>query len=76
MHSVNVKVVQARMKKSQSGKAEFTCLNQMFVNVTESTASICCHISNVIQERWGYDHTLVTSDGLKVDDSAGTQGML
>ena len=33
MHSVNVKVVQARMKKSQSGKAEFTCLNQMFVNV-------------------------------------------
>jgi len=73
MQSVNVKVVQARMKKSQTGKAEFTPLNQMFVNVTESTANVG-HITNVIQEKWGYDHIVVTSDGLKVEDSAGTRG--
>ena len=57
MQSVNVKVVQARMKKSQTGKVEFTPLNQMFVNVTESTANVG-HITNVIQEKWGYDHVV------------------
>ena len=60
MQSVNVKVVQARMNKSQTGKVEFTPL---FVNVTESTVNVG-HITNVIQGKWGYDHVVVTSDGL------------
>ena len=70
MQSVNVKVVQARMKKSQTGIVEFTPL---FVNVTESTVNVG-HITNVMQEKWGYDHVVVTSDGLKVEESAGTRG--
>ena len=30
--------------------------------------------SQMLQRRWGSDHSLVTSDGLQLDDSSGTQG--
>ena len=37
-HSLNVKVVQATMKRLANGKCEFIHLGQTFVNVNESTA--------------------------------------
>lgn len=71
--STNVKVVQATMKRLSSGKIEFTTQNQTFVDVTEITANLH-YISSVVQRKWGSQYVLVTSDGLKIDDSSGTQG--
>ena len=71
--SANVKIVQATMKRLASGKTEFVTVNQTFVDVTEITANVH-YISSVVQRKWGSQYVLVTSDGLKLDDSSGTQG--
>ena len=73
--STNVKIVQASIKRLPNGKMEFLAQNQTFVDVTETTANLH-YVSSAIQRKWGPEYILVTSDGLKLDDSSGTQGML
>ena len=73
--STNVKIVQASMKRLPNGKMEFMAQNQTFVDVTEVTANLH-YVSSAIQRKWGPEYVLVTSDGLKLDDSSGTQGMI
>ena len=72
--STNVKIIQASMKRLANGKVEFLAQNQTFVDVTEATANLH-YISSAVQRKWGQEYSLVTSDGLKLDDSSGTQGM-
>ena len=43
------------------------------MDVTEATANLH-YVSSAVQRKWGQEYTLVTSDGLKVDDSSGTKG--
>ena len=69
---MNVKVVQAHVSKSATGKLEFHRLGQAFIDVNESTANVF-HITDVIQNKCD-DYVLVTGDGLQVEDSSGTQG--
>ena len=71
--TANVKVVQAQLTRSSSGKAEFQRQGQLFIDVTEATAN-APYISNAVQKKWGNDYMLVTADGLGIEDSAGTQG--
>lgn len=74
VQSTNVKIIQARLA---NGNVEFLAQNQTFVDVTEATANFhYISISLAIQRKWGQEYILVTSDGLKLDDSSGTQGML
>ena len=70
--SISVKVVHSSISKLSSGKLDFEKLGQTFVEVNESTANVD-FITTCIQ-KWGYDYVLVTSDGLRIEDSAGTQG--
>ena len=63
--SAKVKVVQATLRRAPSGKAEFTRENQTYVTVSEATANV-----DYVQRKWGFNYVLVTSDGLKLDDSA------
>ena len=69
-----MKIVQASIRRLPSGKTEFIPQNQTFVDVTEATANLH-YVSSAVQHKWGQDYALVTSDGLKVDDSSGTKGM-
>ena len=71
--SSSVKIIQASMKRLANGKLDFVPHNQTFVDVTEATANVN-YITAAVQRRWGSDHSLVTSDGLQLDDSSGTQG--
>ena len=71
--TVNVKVVRASMKRLASGKCEFANHGQTFVDVTESTSNVN-YVRNAVQKRWGEEYTLVTADGLEIEDSSGTQG--
>ena len=66
--SLKVKIIQAKMKK-HSGRPEFTSMCQTYVTITEATASLD-YVTTVIQRKWGSQYVLVTSDGLKLDDSA------
>ena len=78
IQSINVKIIQAPVKQLANGKLEFMPHNQMFVDVTEvtevteATANVN-YVTSAVQCKWGSDYNLVTSDGLKVDDSLGTQ---
>lgn len=74
-NSINVKIVHASAKKGtgRDGRPEFKPLTQAFVEVTESTANVM-YLSHIIKEKWGADHILVTADGMKIEDSSGTQG--
>ena len=72
--SVSVKIVKASFySKCSGGKREFEKLGQTFVSVTEATANVM-YVSSVIRQKWGEEYVLVTSDGLQVEDSSGTQG--
>jgi hypothetical protein len=68
--STNIKIVQASMQRLPSCKMEFLAQNQTFVDVTEVTANLH-YISSAIQRKWGQEYVIVTSDGLKLDDSSG-----
>lgn len=72
-NTINVKVIQATMKRQPNGKYEFSSTGQAFIDVTDSTANVN-YITNVVQKRWGSDFQLVTADGLQLEDSSGTQG--
>ena len=56
---VNVKIVQASLSKSSSGKPEFHKMGQAFVDVTEATADVY-YIPGVVQKKWGKEYVLVT----------------
>ena len=71
--SATVKIVQATMKCLASGTTERVTVNQTFVDVTQITANVR-YISSVVQTKWGSQYVLVTSGGLKLDDSSGKQG--
>ena len=71
--SVSVKVVQATMSRQASGKPSFNKLGQTFLDLTDATANVS-YVKHMIRERWGAEYTLVTLDGLELEDSSGTQG--
>lgn len=72
---VNIKVLQATLKKNASGRAEFSVRGQIYVDIIETTANVT-YINHVIKQEWGREFTLVSADGLKIEDGSGTQGML
>ena len=53
----------------------FDKVGQAFIDVTESTANVL-YITSVVQRKWGKGYKLVTGDGLTIDDSSGTQGII
>lgn len=70
----NVKVVRADLRWiAGQAKPELTPSEQLYICLTESTANVD-YVLHTVKRRWGEDQVLVTADGLKVEDSAGTQG--
>ncbi len=69
----SVKIVQASFKRLPNGKPEFSQIGQVFINISETTANTH-YLSSVIEKKWGADNVLVTSDGLRIEDSSGTPG--
>jgi len=51
--------------------AKFT-LSQIYVKLTETTATVG-HVCEQLRVNWGSEYTVVTSDGLKVEDCDATQ---
>ena len=72
-----MKIVQAEMVPSNDSnkKPSFNKLGQTFIDLTEATANIH-YVTSVVQQKFGPVHVVVTGDGLKIEDSSGTQGDL
>ena len=72
--SINVKIIQGTItKKSSSGRPDVKHISQTFVDVNESTANVI-YLSHVIKQLWGLDYILITADGMRIEDSSGTNG--
>ncbi len=54
---------------------EYSKVGQIFTQITEHTATVT-HILGVVTETWGPGYVLVTVDGLTIEDSDGTRGIL
>ena len=72
-NSLNLKILQAKIVQSATGKPEFERVGQMFAQLYESTATVP-YILSVVADKWGPGYVLVTNDGLKIEDSDGTRG--
>ena len=71
--SCSVKIVQASSRRLPNGKMEFSAHNQLYIDVIEATANLN-YITLAVQRQWGPEYVIVTADGLKLEDSSGTQG--
>ena len=63
----------ARMEITRSGRASFTPESQMFIDLTEATATVD-YILTAVRRQWGDHITLVSCDGLEFGNSPGSQG--
>ena len=75
--SFSLKIVKARISSKPKGNSKpvFQPLGQMYVDITDSTANLQ-YIHGCIQNQWGDEFTIATNDGLELEDSPATQGML
>ena len=69
----NLKIFKARMTKTNKRKPEFESISQTYIELVDSTANLE-HIKGVVHKRWGTQYTLVTSNGIELEDSPATQG--
>ena len=70
----NVKVERAEILGwSPAGKPDLHSLDQLFVTLKAASANVD-HVVSAVQRKWGQDYILITANGLKVEDSSGTQG--
>ncbi len=73
MASFSLKVVKATMCRQGKRKPEFQPISQTYLDLIDSTANLE-HIHSIVQRRWGTEYTIVTNDGLPLEDSPATQG--
>ena len=70
----SIKIVKARMVIAKRGtKPEFQALNQMYIELHESTANVG-FVTDACRKQWGSEYTVVTNDGLEIEDTSATQG--
>ena len=73
IRSFNVKITKAILHK-KGRKPEFTATGQLYIEMLESNSNIQ-YALEAIRNKWGPDYILVSSDGLKIEDSAATRGI-
>jgi hypothetical protein len=72
--SFGLKVVKAKIIKNGRRNPEFKPICQTYIDIVESTANLT-YILDVIHQRWGPEYTLVTSDGIELEESPSIKGL-
>ena len=68
-----IKIMKAKMSVTRKGgKPEFQCTGQMYVELTDSTANIG-QVCEYVRGQWGSDYTVVSTEGVEIEDSLATQ---
>jgi len=69
-----VKIVKAKMTAAtkRGGKPSFTFTGQTYLKLTETTANVA-NVCEEIQKQWGSEYTMVSTDGLEIEDCSATQ---
>lgn len=61
------------MLKSGKGKPSFDCVKTFFLELKTDQVNLS-YISDFIRQKWGEDYTIVTIEGVELEDSPVTQG--
>ena len=61
------------MRKKANGKPSFEAITTMYVEVSNGKANLPNILEN-IHKHWGDEYTLVTNDGIELEDSPVTRG--
>ena len=59
--------------KKPGGKPEFQCTGQMYIELTDTTANVG-QVCEAVRRQWGSEYTIVSVEGLEIDDTLATQG--
>ena len=71
-----IKIMKAKMSVARKGeKPDFQCTGQMYVELTNATANVG-HVCETVSRQWGSEYTVVSVEGLEIDDTSATQGQL
>ena len=62
-------------RKSGKAKPRFTISSTLLVDVTAEKANLT-HMTSAIRQQWGEDYSIVTNDGIELEDSPVTRGNL
>ena len=70
-----IKIMKANMiaAKKTGGKPEFQCTGQMYIELTDTTANVG-QVCEAVRRQWGSEYTIVSVEGVEIDDSSATQG--
>ena len=65
--------MKAEMVKKSKGKPHFDTSSTYFIEVTADKANLA-YMTEAIRKHWGEDYSLVTNDGMELEDSTVTRG--
>ena len=51
----------------RGGKPGFVYTGQTYLELSEATANVS-YVSEAIRKQWGSDHTIVSTEGLEIED--------
>ena len=69
-----IKVMKAKMSAAKKGgKPDFQCTGQMYIELTDVTANVG-QVCEAVRSQWGSEYTVVSVEGLEIDDTMATQG--
>ena len=71
-YSLKITKAEPAIEAGPGKKLSFTPISHMYLEITELSANVTL-IKAAIQRKWG-PYTLVTSDGVELEDSPGTEG--
>ena len=69
-----IKIMKAKMSAAKKGgKPDFQCTGQMYIELTDATANVG-QVCEAVRRQWGTEYTVVSIEGLEIDDTVATQG--
>ena len=72
-NKTKLKIVAAHLSYSSNGKPSFESQDALFVDIDEANAN-STSLTQIVQEEFGVNYIIVSSDGLVIKDSPATRG--
>ena len=72
-NKTKLKIVAAHLSYSSNGKPLFESQDALFVDIDEANAN-STSLTKIVQEEFGVNYIIVSSDGLMIKDTPATRG--
>lgn len=68
-----LKIIRANLRYASNGRPQFESIDVLYVDITEANANVA-FLLKLVQEEYGDNYIMLTSEGLTVKDSPATRG--